>query len=206
MVKLYKNCTIITGTGKVIDKGWLEVKKGTIVGLGLMADIKPDDSSTAINLNGMTIMPGMIDCHLHLVMDGSPDPTVPLMNMDDSTATIIIMNNAWNALKSGFTTVRDLGCLNHVGLKVRNAINNGLIKGPRILCAGQMVCMTGGHGWQIGIEADGPDEVRKAVRRQLKAGVDVVKLMATGGICTVHVNPCRSPVGRFTVVGVRQQR
>ena len=189
MVKLYKNCTIITGTGKVIDKGWLEVEKGTIVGLGLMADIKPNDSSTAINLNGMTIMPGMIDCHLHLVMDGSPDPTVPLMGMDDSTATMVIMNNAWNTLNAGFTTVRDLGCLNHIGLKVRDAINNGLIKGPRILCAGQMICMTGGHGWQIGIEADGPDEVRKAVRKQLKVGVDVVKLMATGGICTKGVEP-----------------
>jgi len=189
MVKLYKNCTIITGTGKVVDSGWLLVENGTIVDLGLMTEIKSGYSADDINLNGMTVMPGMIDCHLHLVMDGSPDPTVPLMGMDDSTATIVIMNNAWNALNAGFTTVRDLGCLNHVGLKVRDAIKNGLIKGPRILCAGQMICMTGGHGWQIGIEADGPNEVRKAVRRQLKAGVDVIKLMATGGICTKGVEP-----------------
>jgi len=189
MVKLYKNCTIITGTGKVVDSGWLLVENGTIVDLGLMTEIKSGYSADDINLNGMTVMPGMIDCHLHLVMDGSPDPTAPLMGMDDSTAAIVIMNNAWNALNAGFTTVRDLGCLNHVGLKVRDAIKNGLIKGPRILCAGQMICMTGGHGWQIGIEADGPNEVRKAVRRQLKAGVDVIKLMATGGICTKGVEP-----------------
>jgi len=189
MAKRYKNCTIITGTGKVIDSGWLQVENGTIADLGLMTEIKSDYSGDDINLNGMTVMPGMIDCHLHLVMDGSPDPIVPLMGMDDSTATIIMINNAWKTLNAGFTTIRDLGCLNHVGLKVRDAINSGLVIGPRILCAGQMICMTGGHGWQIGIEADSPNEVRKAVRKQLKAGVDVVKLMATGGICTKGVEP-----------------
>jgi imidazolonepropionase-like amidohydrolase len=131
----------------------------------------------------------MIDCHVHLVMDGSPDPTAPLMSMDDATAAILMMIHARQTLNAGFTTVRDLGCLNHVGLRVRDAINQGRIKGPRILCAGQMICMTGGHGWQIGREADGPDEVCKAVRAQIKAGVDVIKLMATGGICTRGVEP-----------------
>jgi len=185
----YINCTVITGTGNVIDSGWLEVKDGKIAALGHMSEIKESNKGNAIDLTGMTVMPGMIDCHVHLVMDASPDPVAPLLDMDDSTATIMMMTNAWKTLAAGFTTVRDLGDLNHVGVKVRDAITNGTIKGPRILCAGQMICMTGGHGWQLGLQADGPDEVRKAVRVQLRAGVDTVKLMATGGVCTKGVSP-----------------
>ncbi|MEE4363578.1 MAG: amidohydrolase family protein [Desulfotignum sp.] len=193
MKTLYKNGTIITGTGDVLDPGWLLVENDTIAGVGPMTALSQAvdalDNTKETDLSGLTIMPGMIDCHVHLVMDGSPDPTAPLMTMDDATAAIRMMIHARQTLNAGFTTVRDLGCLNHVGLRVRDAINQGWITGPRILGAGQMICMTGGHGWQIGREADGPDEVRKAVRAQIKAGADVIKLMATGGICTRGVEP-----------------
>ncbi len=95
-------------------------------------------------------------------------------------------------LLAGFTTVRDLGCLRHVGLHVRDAVRDGMIPGPRMCCAGQMICMTGGHGWQIGMEADGADAVRRAARLQLRAGADVIKVMATGGICTEGVEPANA--------------
>lgn len=195
MPTYYTNCTIITGTGAVISPGWLKVEDTLISAVGEMAELGGLKTEKAVDLSGMTIMPGMIDCHVHLVMNGSPDPVAPLLGMNDSTATITMMTHAWNTLAAGFTTVRDLGCLNHVGLSVRDAINNGTLKGPRILCAGQMICMTGGHGWQIGLEADGPDQVRKAVRQQLKAGADVIKLMATGGICTQGVWPGQTQYG-----------
>jgi len=87
------------------------------------------------------------------------------------------------------TTVRDLGGRDHIDVAIRNAIESGLIPGPRIICSGRPVCMTGGHGWEFGREADGIDGVREAVREQLKAGIDVVKLMATGGIMTKGVEP-----------------
>ncbi len=189
MATLFKNGVMITGTGEVIDPGWLTTADGMITGMGPMATIDSPPLDEHIDLHGRVLMPGLIDCHVHLVMDGSPDPTAPLFTMNDSHAAILMMNNAWKALQAGFTTVRDLGCLNHVGLSVRDAIHGDMIKGPRLLCAGQMICMTGGHGWQLGLEADGPQEVRKAVRKQLKAGVDVVKLMATGGVCTQGVEP-----------------
>lgn len=189
MKTLYKNGTIITGAGDVMDPGWVMVENDTIRGVGPMTTPCLETDAHETDLSGRTMMPGMIDCHVHLVMDGSPDPTAPLMAMDDATAAILMMTHARQTLNAGFTTVRDLGCLNHVGLRVRDAINQGLIKGPRILCAGQMICMTGGHGWQIGREADGPEEVCKEVRAQIKAGVDVIKLMATGGICTRGVEP-----------------
>jgi imidazolonepropionase-like amidohydrolase len=189
MKTLYKNGTIINGTGDVLDPGWLLVENDTIAGVGTMTEPSLEADAQETDLSGLTVMPGMIDCHVHLVMDGSPDPTASLITMDDATAAIVMMTHARQTLNAGFTTVRDLGCINHVGFRVRDAIKQGRITGPRILCAGQMICMTGGHGWQIGREADGADEVCKAVRAQIKGGADVIKLMATGGICTRGVEP-----------------
>jgi imidazolonepropionase-like amidohydrolase len=90
---------------------------------------------------------------------------------------------------AGVTSVRDLGGKDGIDLIIRDAIRSGLIPGPRMLASGRLICMTGGHGWQIGREADGPDEVMKAAREQIKAGADVVKFMATGGVMTPGVEP-----------------
>ena len=85
--------------------------------------------------------------------------------------------------------MRDLGGREYVELAVRRAIAEGHFPGPRILAAGRPICMTGGHGSFLGREADGPDDARKAVREQLKAGADVIKLIATGGVMTPGVEP-----------------
>ena len=74
-------------------------------------------------------------------------------------------------------------------MQIRDCIDSGLIQGPHMLCAGRCICMTGGHGWQDGIEADGKDECRKAARTLLKEGVDIIKIMATGGVMTKGVEP-----------------
>ncbi len=91
--------------------------------------------------------------------------------------------------EAGVTTVRDLGGVDGIALAVRDAIRARLIPGPRVLAAAKGICMTGGHGWRFGREADGPDDVRKAVREQLKVGADVIKLFATGGVMTPGVEP-----------------
>jgi imidazolonepropionase-like amidohydrolase len=82
-----------------------------------------------------------------------------------------------------------MGGAHLIDLAVRDAAAAGLIQAPRILASGRLVCMTGGHGWPIGREADGPEEVRRAAREQIKAGADLVKLMATGGVMTPGVEP-----------------
>jgi imidazolonepropionase-like amidohydrolase len=90
-------------------------------------------------------------------------------------------------LKGGVTTVRDLGSPKGLAIHLRDAVNQGLVKGPRIWACGHNITITGGHGWQFGSEADGPDGVRRAARGELKAGADGLKFMATGGIITQGV-------------------
>jgi imidazolonepropionase-like amidohydrolase len=97
--------------------------------------------------------------------------------------------HARKTLTAGFTTVRTLGGRDGVDPALRDAQAMGIVESPRIVAANLAVCMTGGHGSWIGREADGADEVRKAVREQLKAGADCVKFMATGGVMTRGVDP-----------------
>jgi imidazolonepropionase-like amidohydrolase len=85
------------------------------------------------------------------------------------------------------TTVRDLGTKYGAAIAVRDAVNKGWVAGPRILSAGKLVCMTGGHGWFIGHETDGPDEMRKTIRQNLKRGADCIKVIATGGVLSPGV-------------------
>src|SRR5438445_345247 len=147
-------------------------------------------SVTALRLDGFTLLPGLINCHVHLCFGGDADPAAVMMRESYPSTVIRAVLRARATVEAGVTTGRDLGGRDYAELSVRDAIRQGLIAGPRVLCAGKGVCMTGGHGWNmIGREADGPDDVRKAVREQLKAGADVIKIFATGGVMTVGVDP-----------------
>ena len=194
MKRFFRNCRIIDGTGGVIEKGWLLIEDNLISGVGSMEQV-PGHVGTETSaegtedMSGKTILPGLIDCHVHLALDGSPDPMSKIAGMTDPLATLHMAKHGEATLRGGVTTVRDLGSKNFIDLQVRDAVNSGLVKGPRMLCAGQMICITGGHGWQVGCEADGPDEVRRAARKQIKAGVDCVKFMATGGVLTKGGRP-----------------
>jgi imidazolonepropionase-like amidohydrolase len=109
----------------------------------------------------------------------------------DSTPqlTLKAANHARQTLEAGVTTVRDMGGRDYVDLAIRDGVESGLLQGPRMICSGKLVCMTGGHGWQFGREASGVDDVREAVREQLKMGVNFIKMIATGGVMTKGVDP-----------------
>jgi len=100
-----------------------------------------------------------------------------------------VAHNAKKTLMAGVTTIRDMGGVDGIDLEIRNAIRSGLIPGPRILASGHMICITGGHGWFIGREADGIDEMMRAVREQIKYGADLLKFMVTGGAMTPGSDP-----------------
>lgn len=143
-----------------------------------------------VDLGGLTLLPGLFNCHTHLCLSGQADPARVLMEESYGMTVLQAAVRARQTVEAGVTTIRDLGGREYADIAVRNAVRGGLIPGPRILAAGRGVCMTGGHGWQmLARQADGPDEVRKAVREQLRAGADVIKLLATGGVMTPGVDP-----------------
>jgi imidazolonepropionase-like amidohydrolase len=138
---------------------------------------------------GMTVLPGLIDCHVHLVYAGEAHPSAALDPLSPAQVAVKALHNAVTTLKGGITSVRDCGGKDYIEFAVRDACNAGTFLGPTIRAAGRMICMTGGHGNRIGRVADGVDDVVKAVREQVHAGSDFIKIMATGGVMTPGVNP-----------------
>jgi len=156
-------------------------------------DSEVPQGTLRLDCGGKYIIPGLIDCHVHIT--GSGDPT----ELNAANAASLPLRS-WKAalyaeatLLSGFTTVRDLGAADRLNIELSKAVEKGVLRGPRILAAGLGVTMTGGHGHGfLAREADGPDDVRKAVREQLRAGATAIKLFASGGVMTAGVDP-RSP-------------
>lgn len=177
------NGLIIDGmSDQPIEKGYVMIEGSRIkeVSRG-----RPSTSGgTTIDVHGGTILPGLIDCHVHLVWDGSPDPAKKIQDLPESHIALWAYRNAINTLECGITTVRDLGSPGRTVLDLVRVIREGILVGPNILSAGPALCMTGGHGHYMSHEVDGVDNVLGAARWVMREGADVVKLMASGGIYT----------------------
>jgi imidazolonepropionase-like amidohydrolase len=142
-----------------------------------------------IDASSRFVLPGLINCHTHISLDASPDPTSSFLRDGISRATIKMARSLEKTLKEGITTIRDLGGPGGIDIALRDMVKEGVIPGPRILVSGRPICMTGGHAHKMGVEVDGPHEARKAARAELKAHVDLLKVMATGGVMTQGVEP-----------------
>jgi len=146
------------------------------------------------DLGDVTILPGLIDAHVHIIWDGSEyEPEVIRRRESATKGAVRATRHAWQTLACGTTTVRDTGCPGGVSLAIRDAIDEGLVPGPRMLVAGATIVMTGGHCCAMGIEVDGPVEARRAARQQLKEGADFIKMLATGGVYGVRHDVPWSP-------------
>jgi len=188
MITAFIDGLLFVGDGRILEHATVLVDGERIVKVA-EGNVPIPKDTIKIPLAGRTLLPGFIDCHVHFCLDASADPITSSMREPLPLTTLKAAKFARQTLMAGVTSVRDLGGKDGIDLTIRDAIRSGLISGPRMLASGQIICMTGGHGWQIGREADGPDEVIKAAREQIKAGVDVVKFMATGGIMTPGVEP-----------------
>lgn len=146
-------------------------------------------SAGAIDLEGRCVLPGLFDCHVHLTADASADPVAARVNSSEGYLAILAAFHAKRTLRKGVTTVRDTGAPHFVDAAVKKAIAAGLVQGPRLLSSGKMLTMTGGHGCLVAQEIDGPIEARKYARMNLKMGADNIKMVASGGIMTPHVDP-----------------
>ncbi|WP_418285541.1 amidohydrolase family protein [Halorubrum sp. DTA46] len=176
--------------GRVVDADGtrmadVAVTDGEIVAVGedVETEFDGDAEPTEVDVSGTVVAPGLIDAHVHAMMDGRPD-VATAVGESDYTASYRTARNLRDAVETGVTTVRDLGARGRLALDAGEAVAEGTLVGPRVRACGRNVIMTGGHGNWFGREADGPAEVRKAAREQLKDGADVLKCMATGGVLT----------------------
>jgi imidazolonepropionase-like amidohydrolase len=181
MTVAYLNGQVIDGRGKAYT-GYVIVDQDKIAEVGPGAPPALGESIVRKDLTSKSILPGLIDCHVHLRSDGLADPRAQQAGDTDAVALLRSARNARRTLDCGVTTIRDCGSRAGIDFALRTASQQGLCPTPRLVLSGLIVCMTGGHGWQLGHEADGPDAVRRAARTQIKAGADNVKLIASGGI------------------------
>lgn len=136
--------------------------------------------------------PGLVNAHVHLEMSGEPD-TMSLFRESSVTQRMLYaVANAQATLRAGVTSVRDLGCSQAIAMELRDAIDAGRIAGPTVRAAGNVLCITGGHGWFVGRAVDGPWDAVKGVREQRRKGADCIKLIATGGVLTKGAVPGQS--------------
>ena len=135
------------------------------------------------------VVPGLINAHVHLEMSGEAQTTSVFVLTTPTQRALACAENARKTVYSGVTTVRDLGSTENLAIDVRDAVAAGRIPGPTVLAAGRAVCMTGGHGWFVGRQADGELDVRIAVREQRRDGADCIKFIATGGVLTKGAVP-----------------
>jgi imidazolonepropionase-like amidohydrolase len=155
----------------------------------------PDAGDTVVDLGGCWLLPGLIDCHVHLTQPtDAPDPATAATRSDAAVA-LFTAAAAQRTLAAGITSARDVGGWNYVEMAVRDAINAGQIPGPRLFLAGRLLSVTTATvGYYPGMYevADGADEVRRAVRRQLAEGADLIKVMATGAMLSSETEDARA--------------
>jgi len=194
------NARIIDGLDHApLDAGFVTFEGGRITEIDAMARLEPARSRgpRRVDLEGRTLLPGLIDCHAHLVYSG-------FRRLEDidrcsvETAAINAVLNARKVIEAGYTTVRDLGTIGNVAVAVRDAVAEGRIPGPRVVASGRMLHSTGGladtlpAGWEnccgFGLRVDGPAEILKAVRQQVRNGVDNIKLGASGAEGSPHAH------------------
>ncbi len=181
----FQNITLIDGTGsEPLPNATVAVRDGRIVYAGKAKKWQPSLEEDILNLDftGKYILPGLIDCHVHLSGSGEPDSQ---FKVDDGSMALKILSNARKNLAAGITTVRDLGGWNELEFAVRRALQAGLFCGARLMLAGRFICISeSGADYYEGMYriADGVEEVRKAVREQVRHGADLIKLGVTGAV------------------------
>jgi imidazolonepropionase-like amidohydrolase len=186
---------LFTGrTNELLEDRVLDIDDGRIATIRARASLPL--SADVVDLGDATLLPGLIDVHQHLAFDASTDPVAQLDADDDGALLLRMRLAAQRALAVGITTIRDLGDRNYLSLTLRDWFLAGNEVGPRIVASGPPITTPGGHCWFLGGEAEGADGVRRAVRERVARGVDVIKVMASGGNMTPTVGPHQSQLGR----------
>ena len=166
---------ILTMAGEVIENGFVELKEGKIVALGPQTDLKA--GSASVEETSGTLMPGLINSHAHLNWDGIHDLARQSMDDPRPISAFKAAGNMLKSLRAGVTMVRDLG-FHEMNLFSKQAVEQGIFPGPRLKVCGAAIIQTGGHTYWVCRAASGADEMRRAVREQVRGGADLIKIMA----------------------------
>lgn len=202
------NCHIIDGNrdSQIIGDGVILIRNvvaedevpGRIAAVGRAGEVAVPPGYETIDLAGQYVLPGFINAHCHLTGSGKPMALFRLASENEDLAGRIVgwlttplgkplvlgmmAANARNALHAGVTTLRSMGDLAYLDVKLRKKIDRGEIVGPRLLVAGQAILPTGGHGGYVGVTADSPAEIKRLVRANVRQEVDWIKIISTGGV------------------------
>ena len=184
---ILRGCRVLDGRGVRAERADVLVDEGRISAIepgGVDPSADALAGAEAVDLTGLTVLPGLMNAHSHITLDASPDPFTSLAHETRTETSVRSARRLGEVVRAGVTTIRDLGGRDGIDIELRQMAERREIDGPRMLSAGRIICMTGGHGHPIGLEADGPDRVRAAVRSQIKAGATCIKFTATGGMLT----------------------
>ena len=209
MKTIFHNFTLIDGTGNPPqENALLEIQSSKITYAGQDLGYAQTDSKTIkVDLGGRFMIPGLIDTHVHLSGSGEPDSH---FMAPDPEMLLIMLKNAQRNLAAGITTVRDVGGWNELEFALRKAIQKGDQVGSRLVLAGRFISITeAGAPYYAGMyrEADGVDDVRKAVREQIKHGADLIKFGVTGAVLVEDGAPGATHFNRDEMVaGVQEAK
>lgn len=183
---ILRDARLFDGRGAVETDGAIrfDPESGLIEAVG---DVEPQGDEGAVSIPGYTVLPGLVDTHVHFSLSGQAT-VEDVADQSDAELALTEAKNARTTLESGVTSVRAMGARD-LDVVLKRAIDRGDIPGPRTLANCRSITITGGHGHHLGREVDGPTECRKAVREQVKRGAGFIKFMATGGVTTPGTDP-----------------
>lgn len=186
MKTCFENFTLIDGNNtQPLEKAYFIIDDtGIIQEVGTNYDKNRTDCDHLVNMENKYIMPGLIDCHTHVSIVPLADHQRLIELYKETDLVVFAIKHLRELLLGGVTYIRDLGDVKRLTLPLKKYLENGMILGPEMISAGMAITMTGGHGHKGSREADGVDEVTKAVREQIKYGSEVIKVISSGGVCT----------------------
>ncbi|MBB4827028.1 imidazolonepropionase-like amidohydrolase [Sporosarcina luteola] len=180
--------------GSTMTDGFIVVESGKIKAVEQASELdrwlhEENQEVNVIDLGDVTLMPGLIDVHVHLGFSGGTDPVGRMQSRSNEQLLVEMVSNARLLLKSGVTTARELGARDFLDVAVKEGIEEGLIDGPNLVISNRPITPKGGHCWYMGCECENEEDIRNAVHQHAEAGADLIKIMATGGAITKGTFP-----------------
>lgn len=212
MTLVVRGARLIDGTGRGPIGGVTLVIEGDRIRAIDPAGSRSGSGATIVDVGGRTVVPGFFNCHVHLQMNAGPAPLADLGEEPSGVSLLLAARRAGEMLRHGITTIRDCGARDWQVIHLRDAIAAGIVEGPRIFACGRAIAARDGHAQVLSEPVEDVHEVADAVRRQLQAGADFVKVMATGGFgkdgerldhCELSVEQIRTAVDVAHAAGKR---